>query len=238
MLGSVVGSLSVRRVAHVRGGRVRGRLRRLALGALGSDGSQAISAAHSRRGRSICRRVASFALLALGCRAAWERSGSSRQRGRGALVWKREGWVTFHGAKIIFMIILRRAAFRASAGCCSALRIGILAEALRTVRRRFDPAFLLRSWQRRLSRALCGIGGAEIEGSRRAFPFRRWQRRLSRALCGTSGAEIGGSQGVSSRCRLLRDWKSLLDIMDIIYSICHILLLNSSSISILIRLIL
>ena len=105
----------------------------------------------------------------------------------------------------------------------------------RTVRWRFDPASLFRSWQRRLSRALCGIGGAEIEGSRRAFPVRRWQRRLSRALCGTSGAEIGGSQGFSSRCRLLRDWKSLLDIMDVIYSICHILPLSSSSISILIR---
>jgi hypothetical protein len=60
------------------------------------------------------------------------------------------------------MIFLRCAAFRASAGCCSVLRIGILAEALREIRWRFDPAFLLRSWQRRLSRALCGIGGAEI----------------------------------------------------------------------------
>lgn len=81
------------------------------------------------------------------------------------------GWVTFHGAKKIFMIFLRCAAFRASAGCCSVLRIGILAEALREIRWRSNPAFLLRSWQRRLSRALCGIGGAEIEGSRRAFPF-------------------------------------------------------------------
>jgi hypothetical protein len=87
--GSMIGSLLVRRVAHARGGRVRSRLLRLALGALGSDGSQAVSAARSRRGRSIRRGVASFALLALGCRAAWERSGSPRQRGRGALVWKR-----------------------------------------------------------------------------------------------------------------------------------------------------
>lgn len=48
--GSIVGSLSVRGVAHARGGRVCSRLRRLALGALGSVGSQAVSAARSRRG--------------------------------------------------------------------------------------------------------------------------------------------------------------------------------------------
>jgi hypothetical protein len=74
-----------------------------------------------------------------------------------------------------------------------------------------------------------------VRGIAQGVSFRRRQRRLSRALCGTSGAEIGGSQGFSSRCRLLRDWKSLLDIMDIIYSVCLILLLSSSSISILIR---
>lgn len=202
----MVGSLSVRRVAHVRGGRVRGRLRRLALGALGSDGSQAVSAARSRRGGRSAEGVASFALLARAAAQHGSAAAAWAARSQGVSLEAR-GWVTFHGAKKIFMIFLRRAAFRSSAGCCSVLRIGILAEALREIRWRFDPAFLFRSWQRRLSRALCGIGGAEIRGS----------------------------QGFSSRCRLLRDWKSLLDIMDIIYSICHILLLNSSSISILIR---
>ena len=167
----MIGSLLVRRVAHVRGGRVRSRLRRLALGALGSDGSQAVSAARSRRGRSIRRGGRFFCLACLGLPRSM---GAQRQpkaaRSQGVSLEAR-GWVTFHGAKKIFMIFLRCAAFRASAGCCSVLRIGILVEALRTVRRRFDPAFLFRSWQRRLSRALCGIGGAEIEGSRRAFPL-------------------------------------------------------------------
>jgi hypothetical protein len=210
----------------------------------GFGGSLSARSARTARRRSRRRapaaggRFAGGRFFCLACLGLPRSMGAQRQpkaaRSQGVSLEAR-GWVTFHGAKKIFMIFLRCAAFRASAGCCSVLRIGILAEALREIRWRFDPAFLFRSWQRRLSRALCGIGGAEIEGSRRAFPFRRWQRRLSRALCGTSGAEIGGSQGFSSRCRLLRDWKSLLDIMDIIYSVCLILLLSSSSISILIR---
>lgn len=164
---------------------------RFAVGSRGRSRSrrscpQSASAARSRRARlgrlaggfggalpprrSIRRGFASFALLAWAAAQHGSAAAAQAARSQGVRLEAR-GWVTFHGAKKIFMIFLRCAAFRASAGCCSVLRIGILAVTLRTVRWRFDPAFLLRCRQRRLSRALCGIGGAEIEGSRRAFPL-------------------------------------------------------------------
>lgn len=230
----MIGSLLVRRVAHVRGGRVRGRLRRLALGALGSDGSQAVSAAHSRRGRSIRRGVASFALLARAAAQHGSAAAAWAARSQGVRL-ETEGWVTFHGAKKIFMIFFAMCRL-------SCVRRLLFSSAYRNPRRNLaDSSSAVRSC---FSVALLAAPSIPrivrdrwrgVRGIAQGVSFRRWQRRLSRALCGTSGAEIGESQGFSSRCRLLRDWKSLLDIMDIIYSICHILPLSSSSILILIR---